>query len=173
MDIHILYKRFEKTTSPNRAFAKSSSETIMRENNQGQCGDGSNQINKISNRLIRGVLIIAGTFFVGLGVLGIFLPLLPTTPFLLLAAACYARSSKRFYNWLLNNKWFGNYIKNYQEGKGVPLKVKILSISLLWIAIIFSAVFIVSILFVRIILILVAIAVTIHILLIRTLKGEK
>ena len=96
---------------------------------------------KIPNRLIRVVLIITGTFFVGLGILGIFLPLLPTTPFLLLAAACYARSSKRFYNWLLNNKWFGNYIKNYRDGKGVPLKVMVLSISLLWITIIFSAVF--------------------------------
>jgi uncharacterized membrane protein YbaN (DUF454 family) len=116
------------------------------------------------------VLIITGTFFVGLGVLGIFLPLLPTTPFLLLAAACYVRSSKRFYNWLLNNKWFGNYIKNYQDGKGVPLKVKVLSISLLWVTIIFSAVFIVHNFFVRIILILIAIGVTIHILSIRTLK---
>jgi uncharacterized membrane protein YbaN (DUF454 family) len=142
----------------------------MGKNDEMQCSDGSNQINKTSNRLIRWVLIIAGTFFIGLGVLGIFLPLLPTTPFLLLAAACYARSSKRFYNWLLNNKWFGNYVKNYQEKKGVPLKVKILSVSLLWITIIFSAVFIVHILFVRIILILIAIGVTIHILSIRTLK---
>jgi len=142
----------------------------MGKNDEMQCSDGSNQINKISNRLIRWVLIIAGTFFVGLGVLGIFLPLLPTTPFLLLAAACYVRSSKRFYNWILNNKWFGNYVKNYQEKKGVPLKVKILSVSLLWITIIFSAVFIVHILFVRIILILIAIGVTIHILSIRTLK---
>ncbi len=135
-----------------------------------QCSDGSNQKNKISNRLIRWVLIIAGTFFVGLGVLGIFLPLLPTTPFLLLAAACYVKSSNRFYNWLLNNKWFGNYVKNYQEKKGIPLKVKILSISLVWITIIFSAVFIVHILFFRIILILIANGVTIYIFSIRTLK---
>jgi len=135
-----------------------------------QGSDGSNQINKISNRLIRWVLIIAGTFFVGLGVLGIVLPLLPTTPFFLLAAVCFAKSSKRFYTWLLNNKWFGNYIKNYQEKKGVPLKVKILSISLLWITILFSVVFIVHILLFRIILILIAIIVTIHILSIRTLK---
>ena len=142
----------------------------MRKDDKGQCSDGSNQINKISNRLSRWVLIIAGTFFVGLGVLGIFLPLLPTTPFFLLAAVCYVRSSRRFYNWLLNNKWFGNYIKNYREGKGVPLKVKVLSISFLWITIIFSAVFVISILFVRIILILIAIGVTIHILSIRTLK---
>jgi len=127
-------------------------------------------MNKTSSRFIRGLLIAAGTFFVGLGVLGVFLPLLPTTPFLLLAAACYAKSSKRFYHWLLNNRWFGNYIKNYQEKKGVPLKVKLSSISLLWITILFSAVFVVDIPLVRIILILIAACVTIHILSIRTLK---
>ncbi|MCD6598010.1 MAG: YbaN family protein [Bacteroidales bacterium] len=122
---------------------------------------------------MREVLIIAGTIFVGLGVLGIFLPLLPTTPFLLLAAACYARSSERFYNWLLNNKWFGRYIKNYREGKGIPLKVKVLSISLLWITIIFSAAFIVHNVFIRVILIIIAIGVTIHIRSIRTKSNIK
>ncbi|MCJ7768908.1 MAG: YbaN family protein [Dehalococcoidales bacterium] len=61
---------------------------------------------------IKPILIVAGTLFVGLGVIGIFLPVLPATPFLLLAAACYARSSKRFYCWLLNNRWFGVHIKN-------------------------------------------------------------
>lgn len=141
----------------------------MRKNDKGQCGDASNQ-KMVQNRFIKWTLIAAGTFFLACGIIGIFLPILPTTPFLLLAAACYARSSKRFYNWLLNNKWFGNYIKNYREGKGVPLKVKILSISFLWITIIFSAVFVVTILFVRVILILIAVAVTIHILSIRTLK---
>ena len=142
----------------------------MKNKDREQYGDGSNQVSKTSSRLIRGLLITAGTFFVGLGVLGIFVPLLPTTPFLLLAAACYVRSSKRFYNWLLNNKWFGNYIKNYREKKGVPLKVKLSSLSLLWITILFSAVFVVDIFFVRIILILIATCVTIHILYIRTLK---
>ncbi|PKK85447.1 MAG: DUF454 domain-containing protein [Thermoplasmata archaeon HGW-Thermoplasmata-1] len=134
----------------------------MRKNDDERCDDHPRRINKIPDRLIKGALISAGTFFVGLGVLGIFLPLLPTTPFLLLAAACYAKGSKRFYNWLLSNKWFGNYIKNYREGKGVPLKVKILSISLLWLTIMFSTVFIGDNLFVRIILILIAIGVTIH-----------
>ena len=125
---------------------------------------------RITSNLSRQVLIIAGSFFVGLGILGIFLPLLPTTPFLLLAIACYARSSERFYNWLLNNKWFGNYIKNYRGGKGIPLKVKVLSISFLWITIGYSVVFVVHIFLVRIILILIAIGVTIHILSIRTSK---
>ena len=122
------------------------------------------------NRFIRLLLIIAGTFFVALGVLGIFLPLLPTTPFLLLAAACYARSSKRFYHWLLNNKWFGSYIRDYKEKKWIPLKVKIFTVSLLWITIILSTIFATDVTFVRIILIIIALCVTIHILSLRTLK---
>ncbi len=126
-----------------------------------------------TRNLSRWVLIIIGSFFTGLGILGIFLPLLPTTPFLLLAAACYIRSSERFYNWLINNKWLGNYIKNYLEGKGVSLKVKVLSISLLWITIGYSVVFVVNIFPIRVILILIAIGVTIHILSIRTLKQKK
>lgn len=142
----------------------------MKKKAKGQCGNGSNKKNKISDRLLRGTWIVAGTFFLGLGILGVFLPLLPTTPFLLLAAVCYAKSSKRAYNWLLNNKLFGSYIKDYREGKGVPFKVKVLSISLLWLTMIFSAMFFVHILFVRIILILIAIVITIHILKIRTLK---
>ena len=106
----------------------------------------------------------------GLGIIGIFLPLLPTTPFLLLAAACYARGSKKFYSWLLNNRWFGNYIKNYREGKGIPLKIKVLSISLLWATIGYSTVFVVDILLVRVALVLIAIGVTAHVLSIRTLQ---
>ena len=106
----------------------------------------------------------------GVGTLGIFLPLLPTTPFLLLAAACYARGSKRFYNWLLGNRWFGNYIKDYRERKGIPFKIKILSISLLWVTIGYSAVFVVNAPLVRAILIGIAIGVTIHIIRIRTLR---
>ncbi len=125
---------------------------------------------QVTVNLIRGILIVAGTIFVGLGILGIFLPLLPTTPFLLLAAACYARSSERFYNWLLKNRWFGRYIKNYLEGKGVPLRVKVLSICFLWLAIVYSVVFVVDILLVRIILTFIAIGVTIHILSTRTLQ---
>ena len=125
--------------------------------------------NKIRN-LIRITLITAGTLFVGLGILGIFIPVLPTTPFLLLAAACYARSSQRFYDWLLNNKWFGSYIRNYLQGKGISIKVKISTIALLWLTIGCSVAFAVSAFYVRLILILIAIGVTIHILSVRTLK---
>jgi len=125
---------------------------------------------QITNNLSRWALITTGTFFVGLGIIGIFLPLLPTTPFLLLAAACYARSSKRFYNWLLNNKWFGNYIKNYRERKGIPLKIKIISIFSLWIVIGYSVIFVVHIFLGKIVIILIAVGVTMHILSIQTLK---
>ncbi len=119
---------------------------------------------------IRILLIIAGSFFTGLGIVGIFMPVLPTTPFLLLAAACYARSSQRFYGWLLNNKWFGNYIRNYLEGKGIPLKVKVLTITFLWITIGCSVTFAVQIFVIRLILVLIAIGVSLHILFIRTSK---
>jgi uncharacterized membrane protein YbaN (DUF454 family) len=131
---------------------------------------GDDNPTKARGTWIRILLIIAGTFFVGLGIIGIFVPLLPTTPFLLLAAACYARSSQRFYGWLLNNKWFGIYIKSYLERKGVPLKVKVLAITLLWITIGSSVAFAVQILVIRLILVLIAIGGSIYILSIRTLK---
>ena len=129
-----------------------------------------NDERKLKSNFSRWVLIIVGSFFTGLGIIGIFLPLLPTTPFLLLAAACYIRSSERLYNWLINNKWIGRYIKNYLEGKGIPLKSKVLSISALWITIGYSVFFVVNIFSVRVILILIAIGVTMHLLSIRTLK---
>ena len=119
---------------------------------------------------VRILLILAGTIFVGLGILGIFVPILPTTPFLLLAAACYARSSQRFYGWLLNNKWLGNYIRSYLERRGIPPKIKALTITLLWITIGLSVAFAVQGFVVRLILVLIAIGVSIHILCIRTLK---
>jgi uncharacterized membrane protein YbaN (DUF454 family) len=119
---------------------------------------------------LRILLVIAGTVCVGLGIVGIFVPVLPTTPFLLLAAACYARSSQRFHSWLLNNKWFGSYIRNYLERKGITLKAKIITLSLLWITIGVSAAFAVETLALKLILIIIAIGVSIHILSLRTLK---
>jgi len=126
---------------------------------------------KIIKKPLRIILVISGTLFVVLGVLGIFLPLLPTTPFLLLAAVCYARSSRRFYNWLMTNRWFGNYIRNYRERKGIPLKIKMLAISTLWITITFSALFVIKLLMVRIVLFLIAAGVTWHIASVKTLKN--
>lgn len=130
----------------------------------------SNKKEIISNKFFRYLLITAGTISLVFGIIGILLPILPTTPFLLLSAACYARSSQRFYNWLMNNKWFGNYIKNYREGKGIPLKFKIFTISLLWITILFSIYFVVDTFLVELILIIIAVGVTTHIITIKTYK---
>ncbi len=130
----------------------------------------SNQTKITSNKIFRYLLIIAGTAFLVFAIVGIFIPILPTTPFLLLAAACYARSSPRFYNWLMDNRWFGKYIKNYREGRGIPLKFKIFTISLLWVTILTSIYFITKNVWIEIILITIAISVTIHILTIKTYK---
>lgn len=76
--------------------------------------------------------IICGSICVGLGFAGIFLPLLPTTPFLLLAAALYVRSSPRLYDWLLTNRWLGEYIRNFRENRAIPLRAKVVSLTLMW-----------------------------------------
>jgi len=127
-------------------------------------------VDRSSRRWFRWLLVAAGFLFVGLGVVGIVVPLLPTTPFLLLAAACFARSSERFYRWLLGNRLFGAYVRDYREGRGVPARVKIFSVALLWGVILLSATFAVSNLVVRVVLIAVAAAVTVHIVLIKPSK---
>ena len=126
-----------------------------------------NKKEKTLKKPVKILLIATGTFLIILSIIGIFIPVLPTTPFLLLAAALYARSSKRFYNWLINNRILGRYIKNYREGKGIPLKVKIIAISILWITIGYSAIFAMEILWVRILLVIIAIGVTVHIVRVR------
>jgi len=118
------------------------------------------------------LLIAAGTISTAIGILGIFVPILPTTPFLLLAAVCYLRSSERFYRWLLNNRLLGFYIKNYIEGKGMPLKTKLFTILLLWLGIGLSIWLGPQHPAVRIVLALVAVGVTLHIILIKTIKNS-
>ncbi len=94
-------------------------------------------------------------------------PLLPTTPFLLLALWFFARSSPALRTWLLTNKVFGKYLDDYAHGRGLPVKVKIYVLALLWGTIIYAAAYITGILWVRVMLICIAIAVTLHILLIK------
>jgi uncharacterized membrane protein YbaN (DUF454 family) len=120
----------------------------------------------------RRLLIGAGTLSTGLGIIGIFIPILPTTPFLLLAAACYMRSSERFYQWLINNRIFGAYVRNYIEGRGMPVRIKIFTILLLWLTIGLSIIFGVQNIVIRIVLICIAIGVTAHISLIKKRKVE-
>jgi uncharacterized membrane protein YbaN (DUF454 family) len=125
-------------------------------------------------RIKRALWVTAGTFFLALAIIGIPLPVLPTTPFLLLSAGCYMRGSERMHNWLLNHKYFGEFIRNYQEGRGIPLKIKIWAISVMWIMILLSSYFFISneYLFLKILLVIVAVGVTIHLIRIKTYKKE-
>ena len=128
-------------------------------------------------KIARTLWFIAGTICVVLGAIGIVLPILPTTPFLLAAAACYYKSSERMHRWLLNNKWFGEYIRNYTEGKGLTKKTKITALTVLWITIGISTVFFLPrllpamlVLPLQLTMIAVAIAVSTHLLRLPTFK---
>jgi len=114
------------------------------------------------------VYVFCGTISLCLGIIGIILPVLPTTPFLLLTAWLYFRSSPKLYQKLMDNKYFGPYIKRFREDKAILLHAKIVSISLLWITISYSAICIVDELWLKILLFAIAIAVSIHILSFKT-----
>jgi uncharacterized protein len=119
--------------------------------------------------MYKGSLVFLGVLSLGLGVIGIFLPLLPTTPFLLLSAACFCRSSPRLHRWLLSHPWLGSYIKNYKELRAIPLKAKILSLVVLWSAMSYTAIFALDSKVLIAALLLVGIAVSTHILRLKTL----
>lgn len=80
----------------------------------------------------KGLLLSFGGLGVVLGAAGVILPLVPTTPFLLFSAACFARSSDRHYRWLMNHRWFGPHLRNYRERRVIPLRVKVVTLGMLW-----------------------------------------
>lgn len=118
----------------------------------------------------KAALIFLGTVCVGLGVLGMFLPLLPTTVFLLMAAYCYSHSSERFHTWLLNNRWCGSYIRNYKSGQGISIRQKVSTIAVLWASIGLSLWLLNAGLWLALLLIAIAAAVSIHMLMIKTFR---
>lgn len=87
------------------------------------------------------LLLFVGWLSLILGFIGAFLPILPTTPFLLLASACFMRSSPRINDWMLSNRLFGEYLRDFQEDRGIPKTAKIKAISVLWISLAISAYF--------------------------------
>jgi len=108
-------------------------------------------------------ILVLGCVSLAVGVVGIFLPLIPTTGPLLLAAVCFDRSSPKFHRWLMNNRYLGGYIKNYRAGRGLPLMQKVCTIGLLWATITLSIVFAVDAWWGRALLAAVAIGVTWHV----------
>lgn len=127
--------------------------------------------NPIGNRplMLRYFLLAIGWLSVALGVIGIFLPVLPTTPFLLLAAACFARSSPRFYQWLVEHPRLGPWIRDYLDGNGIPLKGKVYAIGLMWASILFSC-YLVPLVWARVFMLTSAVLVSVYILRQKTLR---
>lgn len=119
-------------------------------------------------KVIKCLLISLGSLSLALGVIGVFLPVLPTTPFLLLTAACYIRGSTRLYHWLIYHKRLGKYICNFREQKGIPFKAKVFSIVTLWLGIGSSIFFFIPWPLAKIFLLIVAICVTIYLLSLKT-----
>lgn len=109
------------------------------------------------------LLNAVGLLAVGLGVLGIFLPLLPTTPFLLLALACFARGSTRLHGWLLANPVFGRYLRDWEEGRGIPRRAKATILVLMWVSLVYSMT-LVHALLLRLMLAAIGLAVTVYLL---------
>jgi uncharacterized membrane protein YbaN (DUF454 family) len=95
-----------------------------------RCAKTNAEPDPVSSGPLRWLLLAMGFVFVGLAGLGTVLPVLPTVPFLLVAAACFARSSARFYHWLLSNRVFGPVIRDWRETRSIPLRAKISAISL-------------------------------------------
>jgi len=120
----------------------------------------------------RYLYLISGILLVAIGVIGIFLPVLPTTIFLILASACFVKGSPKANEWLRNHKILGQYIKNYQDKTGLTLKSKIINIIFLWSMILLSAFLFTEQLIIKLILIGIAIGVTIHLLMVKTKSSE-
>ena len=120
--------------------------------------------------MIKALLIILGCLSLVLGIIGIFLPILPTTPFLLLSAALFFRSSNQLYEWLINQKYLGTYIRNFREHRAIPLRAKIISVSMVWITLLYCAIATTEVIGLRIFFIILATAITWHILSYKTLK---
>lgn len=118
------------------------------------------------------IFIVLGMFFVIMGVIGIFLPILPTTPFLLLAAFFFLRSSEKLYKYLIGHKVLGSYIYSYTKYKAITKSTKIKAITIMWIGLAISSFFI-PYLWVKILVGIIGIGVTIHLLRLKTLTDEQ
>lgn len=118
----------------------------------------------VKSDVLRWILIGIGWFSVVAGVIGLFLPLIPTVPFLLLAVACFARSSRRFHDWLVEHNHLGPLIRDYLKGGGIPRRVKILAISMVWISFPVSTFLFARATWLKVLLISTAIGITIYLL---------
>jgi len=121
---------------------------------------------------LKKLIAFFGLISLGLGILGAFLPILPTTPFVLLAAALFAKSSERLHRYLLQHKVFGQIIRDYNENKSITLHAKIISVSTMWASILYAVIFVASgKIWLQVLLLCIAVGVSIHILRFKTKKS--
>lgn len=133
-------------------------------------GDSGGQGQQERSRgVVRWVYVALGSLLVGIGVVGIFLPLLPSTVFFLGAAGLYGRSSSRAYRWLTTNRWFGRHLQDYKEQRGATIGAKAWSIGTLWVGLGVSSYFI-GVTWVQVLLVAIGVAVTIHLVTLRTIR---
>ena len=125
------------------------------------------------SKLAQGLYVGLGFFLVALAIVGIFLPVLPTTVWLLLAAGCFMRGSERAYRWLMKHKLFGRYIRNYRDYRGITKKQKVFTLALLWTGISISALLLVDKIWVTALLFAIAVGVTTHIFTLKTLPEHR
>jgi len=129
--------------------------------------------NLIKSDVLRWLLICCGWLAIAGGVVGIFLPLVPTVPFLLLAAACFARSSERFHAWLVEHRHLGPLVRDYLNGGGIPLRAKRMAIGMVWVTMPTSTFLFVPVMWIKIVLMGIAIGITVYLLSLPTIPPEK
>ena len=120
--------------------------------------------NHVSHAGLRWMLMLFGAASTALAILGIFLPLLPTVPLLLLAAACFARSSERCYRWLLDHPYLGPMVESYLDVRGIPRRAKLTALALIWLSIPISALLFTEQLWLRVLLLTIGLGITIYLL---------
>lgn len=116
--------------------------------------------------------IIIGTISLILGTIGLFVPLLPTTPFWLLTSWCFIRSSKKLYNRVMANKYFGECVRNYVEEKAIPIRTKVTALTIMWLSTILTSIFLIDELWMKIGLTLISIGVSWHLITFPTKKKK-
>ena len=118
----------------------------------------------VKSDLLRWILICIGWISIAGGVIGIFLPLVPTVPFLLLAAVCFSRSSEKFHGWLVDHKHLGPLLRDFLTGGGIPLRAKVVTLGMVWVSVPATAFLLVHILWVRMLLLAIATGITLYLL---------
>ena len=109
-------------------------------NNRKRGLDSIHEVDLNRTPLNRFFWFILGFSIMVIGLIGIIIPGLPTTPLMILAAACFAKSSQKFYDWIINNKMFVHHVNNYREGRGIPKKSKPLILGTLWCFVLFAVI---------------------------------